>query len=407
MRILPVARASRQLRHHRLLPAPCELQHRLAAKPFVRVVEPLQQRLRRRRVHIKRRRTPQRRPLRPHPVDPPVTLAPIIDRPHMAQPRIIPIRHPQRPVGPDLDIHRTKPAVVAHQQRGLVHRLERRGVGHPVAHVDHVLQRVRRDEFSGKLPRHQITVVNHEHLRKPLPVSRRRHVLKIAIRVGIPRKAVFPEILHPTHALIEMHAAVATVSPTKKTPLRINLATEGIAAALGENLEHRGLWMIPPEVLPFEAHLLGHRAAHVARRRTPRCSVEPAIRSKLQRARHRVRVFESESAQAHLGIAVRHVVVVRIGIKQQIRRIHHPNTARALEGRGRHIEPGDHIFAGLVNPVAIAVLKHRDLIRPFDPTRRRLGDLVELRAEMVIVTCNFQPCRKRILDILRDPQPTA
>ena len=165
--------------------------------------------------------------------------------------------------------------------------------------------------------------------------------------------------------------------------------------------------MIAPDVLPLETHVLRHRRRDIASRRASVRAIEPAIGSPAETARDRVRILEAESAQRHLRIAIRNSVVVRIGIEKEIRRVHHPDAARARDRSRGDIQPFEHHRVLVEKTGALRVLEHDHLVRALRTAWRRLRHLVEHRAQMLIVAHDFQPRWKLVLPVKHHPKPPA
>ena len=403
--IVRVARELFQFRQRGFFLAPVQLERGLETEPFVRVLQIRDQLAHRRGVQVEWFQ-PDLRVLRSHAIDASVGLAPVINRPHVTEARVVPVREVNAAIRPRLDVHRTEPPVRTAQQFRIVLCAECRGGGNAAAHVAHVLQRVRGDEMPGEF-RHQPAIVNRKRLAETLAVALRLHVLEVAERIRIQRRPVFAEALGPAHALIEMHPALRAIRAAEHAPLRVNFAAESIAAAFAENLEHARLWMKTPDVLALKFHVLRHCGRDVARRRAAVRAIEPSVRSPAQTARDGMRVFQSETTEHHLRIAVGDVVVIRVGMEKQIRRVHHPDAARALDRRRRDVQSVEHGLVLVERSAARRILEHHDFVRALRALRRRLRHLVELRAQVLVVAHDLQRRGKLILEVLHYPQVPA
>src|SRR5690606_32171237 len=125
--------------------------------------------------------------------------------------------------------------------------------------------------------------------------------------------------------------------------LGIHLGAERVAASFGEDLEHLRLRVITPDVLPLELYVLRYPTADITRRRAADRSIHPTVRAQQQTVRNRMGIFQAETAQAHLGIAVGYIVVVRIGIKQQEGRVEDPYSPSAFDRCRCQVETGNYI----------------------------------------------------------------
>ncbi len=72
---------------------------------------------------------------------------------------------------------------------------------------------------------------------------------------------------------------------------------------------------------------------HVAGDGAPLSGIEPAIGAPAETVGDRMRVLDAEALQMHVRVAIGHVVAVRVGIEQQIRRIQHPHAAASERER--------------------------------------------------------------------------
>lgn len=85
------------------------------------------------------------------------------------------------------------------------------------------------------------------------------------------------------------------------------------------------------------------------------CAVQPAVGAPFQGINHGVRVFHAKTLEQHLGLAVRHVVAVLIGIEQQVRRLTDVDAAVA-DSQGRsEVQAGDEVFDAIGAAVAVGI----------------------------------------------------
>ncbi len=119
--------------------------------------------------------------------------------------------------------------------------------------------------------------------------------------------------------------------------------------------------------------------------------VQPAVRPPTETVHHRVRVFQAEAREMHLGIAVGHVVVVLVGIEQQVRRIEHPHTAAAARDGGDDVQPVEKRLVIVEDAVAVGVFVDRDLVVAALVVGWREGNLVVRCAPIVVAADNLQP----------------
>ena len=118
-----------------------------------------------------------------------------------------------------------------------------------------------------------------------------------------------------------------------------------------------------------------------------------------------MRVFQAEALQMNFGIAVGQVVMILVGVVQQVRRVHHPH-AVAVEGTARGDVQAVHKRLVLVeHSVTVGVFVDRDLVETRLPLRRRRRNFVIDRSQERIAAEHLQPRGIRVLQVLHDPQP--
>ena len=328
--------------------------------------------------------------------------------PRMRHLAVIPVGDVDRAVGTDLDVHGTEPRVAARHDALNVARLEGRAFGRDVAEDDAPLQRFDAEELSVVALRQRAAVVNDEVVREAFALGA-VHVREVTERIRIRELAVFLETFAQIRALHVVEAArVAAVVPGEKPAFVIELHAERVAAAFREHLVTLRLRVIAPDVLALRIHgvrLAG--AADVSCHRAALRGVEPAVRSPAQAVHDRMRVFETEAFEMHHRISVRHVVVILVGIEQQVRRIQYPDSAAPFHARRRDVQPIDERLVLVEHAVAIGVFVDGDLVTSLHATRRRFGNLVIDRAPEVVAAHGRQAGRRRVLQILHDPHPAA
>ena len=129
------------------------------------------------------------------------------------------------------------------------------------------------------------------------------------------------------------HDEPADVGAGEELAVAVEVEAPHVAPALAEQLESLGRRVISPDAL------LELDAADLGRDRAPLKTVEPAVGPPGQRVRHRVGVFHAEAGQEHLGIAVGPVVVVAVGIEEQVRRLEDEDAAVAEGQPARQVQP--------------------------------------------------------------------
>lgn len=197
------------------------------------------------------------------------------------------------------------------------------------------------------------------------------------------------------------HGEAAVVRAGDRVAVPVEVVPPGIAAPFAEQLELLGLRMVAPNAL------LKGDAADVGRDRASVGSVEPAIGAPLQRIGKRVRVFHAEPAKQNFRIAVGQVVLVLVGIEEQVRRLHDEHAPVPQGQAGRQVQTGNEILALVGVTVAVNVFQNRNPVDSLRTTRGRLGHAVVNRTQIVIDLHHLEPGRIGILQILNDPHPPA
>ena len=165
---------------------------------------------------------------------------------------------------------------------------------------------------------------------------------------------------------------------------------------------------------------LGRRRIAPFCKKADGCLAVPAVRVTEKRDELRARfrgeihvLLQHGLAPAHpvyapaLGVAVRHVVAIGIGVEKEMRRLHHPQPAMAAHHGVRHVQPVEHHAMFVESAVAIRVLMHGDDVAPAIVVRRRGRDAVEARTVEAVAAHHLQAGGKRILAVLRDPHAPA
>ena len=235
------------------------------------------------------------------------------------------------------------------------------------------------------------------------------HVFEEAERIRIRQG---PVLLEPLAIIAPLHvmetARVAPVVSRENASVVVDLDAECIPAPFGENFVAPGGGMITPDQLAERVNRrLVPRPFDVAGDRAPLRGIQPAVGAPPQIAGDRVRVLHAESFEMHDRIAVRHVVVVFVGIKKQVRRLQDPQSIFVESKRRRQAQAFDKRAVLIVFPVAVGVFVKRNAIEPLEMIRRRRRNLVVYRSQKFIAADHFQACRIGILDELVDPQPAA
>src|SRR5947209_5507771 len=120
-----------------------------------------------------------------------------------------------------------------------------------------------------------------------------------------------------------------------------------------------------------------------------------------------MRVFKAEAGEENLGITIRHIIIVAIGIKQQIRRVQHKDSAAAFHGCSGYIQAFEESLVLVVNTIAISVLVDTDFIGPDEMMGRWRRDFVINRAPITVMAQWLEAGGRGILEIFDHPQPAT
>src|SRR5262245_20286802 len=101
--------------------------------------------------------------------------------------------------------------------------------------------------------------------------------------------------------------------------------------------------MIAPDELAHRMYglLVESGALDMARDGASLCRVEPAVRAPTEAVGDRVRVFQAKALEMHDRVAIGNIVVIGVGIKQEVRRIEDPHSAASPRAGCGDIEPLD------------------------------------------------------------------
>ena len=267
------------------------------------------------------------------PVDAPRLLVPGVARVEVAEAAVAPVGEVNRAVGTGLHVHGAEPAVAGEHARLDVGGLEARRVARDLAGHHAARERHADDDVALVLRNRAALVVEHR-LREARLVALVRHVLEPPEAIRAHRGAVLGPAFDVERTLRVVQAArLAVVRTGEDAALRIELDGEGVAAALGEDLEVAAHGMVTPDGLAEEFHALDVRRAGAAV-----STVKPAIGPPRERVRAAVRVFEAEAGEFYFRGAIGDVVAVLIRIEEEVRRVQHPHAAAAGDDAARDVK---------------------------------------------------------------------
>jgi hypothetical protein len=331
-----------------------------------------------------------------------VGLVPGVAGVEVAQAQVGPVGDVDGAVGALLDVDRAEGFVVGRDERGGVGGTKGRGGGVQPAGLDAIGERHARDNLTFEIGE-GAAFVEDDRLGEARAVAFVGHVLEEPENERIHGGAVLRPALHVGRALrVVEPAGGAGVGAGEGAAELIEFKAEGVAAALGEDLEHLRSGVIAPDALAEQAHALDLEGGGAARG-----AVDPAVRTPVQAAGERVRVLEPEARQVHLGIAVGHVVAVAIGIEEKVGRHQHPDAVDIGQHAGGEVEAVDKRAVGFEGAVAVAILEDGDPVGAAEVARGRRRYPVEFRADVLVVGGDREAGGKRILQVLDDPEAAA
>src|SRR6266850_8221552 len=120
-----------------------------------------------------------------------------------------------------------------------------------------------------------------------------------------------------------------------------------------------------------------------------------------------MRVLHPKASEANDRITVGNVVLIAVGIEQQVRNVQHKYAAVSEREASGQVEAIEEIMSLVRLTVPICVLKNRDAVGSFRPARWRFREPFVSAARPAVNLCAFQPGRVWILNVLDDPKPSA
>ncbi len=223
--------------------------------------------------------------------------------------------------------------------------------------------------------------------------------IEVAERVGVVQGPVLAEALEVVGSLNVMTERLGGVAAREQLAVPVEVDAPGVAAALGEQLEPFGWWVIAPDaLLKLDApDLRGHRAALGP--------VQPTVGPPGQRVGEGVGVLHAKALEQHLRVAGRLVGAGLEAVEKQVRGLHHVNAAVPQGEAGRQVQPRDDLLRPAIAALSVAIVQDDDLVAAPGPLRRRLRHPVVAGAEILIDLHRLEPLRVRKLQVLQHPEP--
>ncbi len=184
-------------------------------------------------------------------------------------------------------------------------------------------QQIGRDVFTAKFRGEQTFLIDSSANRDVTTLKvRMRHMVEKAEREWIMQIAVFLELFRVIGPLKPVrHHVTAVVGAVEQIARFVEIEPPGVAAPFAEEFELVCQRVIPPHAL------LKVDPANVGRDVGPLRAVQPTVRAPSERIGERAGVFHSETREEHFGIAIGNVVVIAVGIEEEIRNIEDEDAA--------------------------------------------------------------------------------
>lgn len=272
------------------------------------------------------------------------------------------------------------------------------------------------EEEAGERGRQGGSVGERPEVREAGHAVGRGHHRQFAEGIGVPGRSELPGIdaLHQVESTLDEvpAAGASTVVAGVEAADGIELESVGVAAAFGEDLESPGVGVVTPDHAAFEVDAgcvrwIETRSRDTTGHGAALATVEPAVRPPREAIRDCVGVFESEASESHLGRTIRNVVAVPIRIKEQVGRVHHPDSAVALDRGGGEIQAVDEDRVAVVSSVRPAGFMDREDVGAAVVVWRWGRDLVVVGAIVLVATQHPDAGRVGVLAGLRHPKPTT
>ena len=337
----------------------------------------------------------------PIPVDPPLIVAGMVDA------LLVEVADIEGPIGTELDVDRTKPAVIAGQGNVEILGGEARAIGADGT-ADHLpLERGHAEQAPGVLVAERRGVVDGEGMGE----SRSAVVTDRLEEAEGERGRQLPVLLEPLPREAPLHVVkstgIAAVVAREQPAGSVELNPEGIPSPLGEDLVAPRRRVVAPDALPGRNDRRSIRpgATDAAGDRAPLGGVEPAIGPPAEIVGDRVGILDAEALQMDDRIAVGLIVPVGVGIEEEVRRLENPQTGgieREARDEAQSIDKNTMFFG---DPVAVGILVERDPIETAVMVGRGGRHLVVDASQEGVAADHRQPRRLRVLDELGHPDP--
>ena len=224
-----------------------------------------------------------------------------------------------------------------------------------------------------------------------------------------------PVLVEPLLIVAPLHvvepARVAAVVSRIDPSLGVDLDAKRVATTFGKDLITARFGVISPDELAHRVVRLftgiKPRTSDVAGDGRPLGRIKPAVGAPAKAVDDRVRIFQAEPLEMNFGVGIGHVVVIAIRVKEQIRRVEHPDAAPAASQRGDNVQAVEKRLVPVEDAVAVGVFVNRDLVLAAKVVGRRGRNLVVDGAPHTIVADHLQPGRIGILQVLNHPEPAA
>ncbi len=257
----------------------------------------------------------------------------------MGDVKIVPIGHVERAVGPDAAVDRPEAGILGKNEVAGKLGFKSRAARLHASPAHGALADLRVDggavEIRGKFP----PLIERKAAGQTIAqIARMFHGGEEAIGIRIVQRAVFApalDVIAPLHVVAEGFERVAA---GEQVAVAIQVDAPGVAAPLGKQLEAFGRRVIAPDAL------LKLDAADVGRHGASLRAIEPAVGPPRQRVGHRVGIVHAEAREEDFGITVGDVVVIAIGIEEQVGDLNHVDAVVADLDAGTEIQVAQEVL---------------------------------------------------------------
>ena len=193
-------------------------------------------------------------------------------------------------------------------------------------------------------------------------------------------------------------ACCADIGSDKDASLAVEIQSPRISAAFRKQFESFGRGVIAPDSLSQEIDSFDMTGRGAALN-----TVKPPVWTPVQTVCYRMSVFDAKAGKMNLGITIRHIISIAVGIKQQVGWVQHPNPVTTHRDAGGNIQASQKILVQVEKAIPIRIFQNCNLISATDVIRGRQWNLIKDGSQIFVVFHDLQTRREWILDVLHHP----